>query len=127
MRVFSQLLIVLSVWLVGEVISRVFSLPISGNVLGMFVMILLLSLKIVKIEQISKISDFFLDNIAIFFVPGVVAIIVSYGQIQAKLWQTVVAIIASSVIVFAATGYTVELLLRVKKRRERKKRGGQDG
>ncbi len=124
MRVLRQLLIILGVWLVSEVLSRLLNLPIPGNVLGMFIMLILLGTKAVKVTQISEVSNFFLENISLFFIPSVAAIIIYYKQIQNQVLQVLVALIVSSILVFLVTGYTVEGLLYLKKKRVNKAEKG---
>ncbi len=124
MRVLRQLLIILGVWLVSELLSRLLNLPIPGNVLGMFIMLILLGTKAVKVTQISEVSNFFLENISLFFIPSVAAIIIYYKQIQNQVLQVLVALIVSSILVFLVTGYTVEGLLYLKKKRVNKAEKG---
>ena len=123
MRIFRQLLIILAVWLLGETISRVFSLPIPGNVLGMLLMLALLLMRVIRVEHVSGVSTFFLDNLSIFFIPGSVALMVDYKQVGASLVPALVAILCSSVLVFLVTGLTTEWLLRLIRRRKEKKNG----
>ncbi len=127
MRILRQLLIILGVWLVSEVLSRLLSLPIPGNVLGMFIMLILLGTRAVKVTQVSEVSNFFLENISLFFIPSVAAIIIYYKQIQNQVVQVLVALVVSSVLVFLVTGYTVEGLLYLKKKRMNKKAKRGDG
>ena len=121
MRILRQLLIILGVWLCGEFISRGLNIPIPGNVIGMFLMLLLLLFRIVKLPHIMNVSNFFLDNISFFFIPGAVALLVYYKQIQGQILQVLAALVLSSVLVFLVTGYTVEGLLRLKKHLSNKK------
>lgn len=121
MRILRQLLIILGVWLAGEVISRVLHLPIPGNVIGMFIMLILLGTGVVKVEKVIQVSNFFLDNIALFFIPSVAAIIIYYEQIKGQVFQVLISLFLSTVIVFLVTGYTVEGLLRLKKKHDKKK------
>lgn len=123
MRIFRQLLIILAVWLLGETISRVFSLPIPGNVLGMLLMLALLLMRVIRVEHVSGVSTFFLDNLSFFFIPGSVALMVDYKQVGASLIPALVAILCSSVLVFLVTGLTTEWLLRLIRRRKEKKNG----
>lgn len=121
MRILRQMLIILGVWLVSEVLSRALSLPIPGNVLGMFIMLILLCTKAVKVTQLSEVSNFFLENISLFFIPSVAAIVIYYKQVQDQVAQVLIALVVSSVLVFMVTGYTVEGLLYLKKKRQEKK------
>lgn len=123
MRILRQLLVILGVWLAGEVLAYCIPLPIPGNVIGMILMLVLLATKVVKIEKISGVSTFFLDNLSFFFIPGSVALMVDYKQVGDSLIPAFVAILVSSMLVFLVTGLTAECLLRLLKRRKERKNG----
>ena len=116
-----QLVTVLSVWLLGEVIAKLIPIGIPGNVIAMILMLVFLLTKVIRIEKISQVSTFFLDNISFFFIPASVALMVDYKIIGSSLVPAVIAILISSILVFLITGYTTEFLLWIiRKRKERK-------
>lgn len=123
MRILRQLLIILGVWLAGEVIAHLIPIPIPGNVIGMILMLILLLTKVIKVEKISGVSTFFLDNLSFFFIPGSVALMVDYRQVGDSLVPAFLAILISSILVFLVTGFTTEWLLRLVKRRKERKDG----
>ena len=123
MRILRQLLIILGVWLAGEVIARIIPLHSPGNVVGMILMLVLLVTKVVKVEKISGVSTFFLDNLSFFFIPGSVALMVDYKQVGDSLIPAFLAVLFSSILVFFVTGLTTECLLRFAKRRKEHKNG----
>ena len=123
MRILRQLLIILGVWLAGEVIAHLIPIPIPGNVIGMILMLILLLTKVIKVEKISGVSTFFLDNLSFFFIPGSVALMVDYRQVGDSLVPAFLAILISSILVFLVTGLTTEWLLRLVKRRKERKDG----
>ena len=59
MKIFREAIIILGIYLVGELISKVFSLPLPGNIIGMIILLVLLCTKVIKIEKIENISAFF--------------------------------------------------------------------
>ena len=52
MRILLQLALILGICYVGELIHDYTGIPIPGNILGMLILLILLCLKIVKLEQI---------------------------------------------------------------------------
>jgi len=126
MRILRQLLVVLGVWLAGEVLSRGLNLPIPGNVLGMFIMLILLCLKAVKVTKLTEVSNFFLENISLFFIPSVAAIIIYYKQVEGQILKVLAALVLSTILVFLVTAYTVEGLLYLKKKFGKEKGEGKD-
>lgn len=123
MRIFRQLLIILSVWLVGEIISAVIPFPIPGNVIGMILMLILLLTRTIRVQTISQVSSFLLDNISFFFIPSSVALMVEYKKVGDSLIPAFIAVFSSTLLVFIVTAFTAEYLLRLAKRRKEKKNG----
>ena len=119
MKVFNQLAIILGIWAVGEYISSMISgfVLIPGSIVGMILLFLMLQFKIISIESIDSISGFFLDNMALFFVPAGVSLIKSMDLIKQNRILLVLAIFVTTVIVMWCTGIVVEIMM---KRKEKK-------
>lgn len=105
-----QLSFLLSLWLAGELISKGCQIPIPGSVMGMVLLFILLSIGIVKIEQIKELSDFLLDNLAFFFVPFGVGLLNSAGILKNNWWQIVLIVIITTIMVIVMTGLTAQVL-----------------
>ena len=82
MKLFREAIIIFGIYLLGVLIADVTRLPIPGNVIGMLILFLLLCFKVIKVEQISTISNFFLDHLAFFFIPAGVGLISSFTVIK---------------------------------------------
>ncbi len=96
--------------LLGELISRAAGLPIPGNVLGMGLLLAALAANLVKLDWIEQAADLLLDNLALFFVPAGVGVMV-YFQLIAREWLPIsVATIVSTFVVMAVTGKVSDLL-----------------
>ena len=88
----------------GEFISRLLDLPIPGNVIGMALLLLGLILNLVDIKWLEEAADFLLSNMALFFVPAGVGVMV-YGDLIAAEWLPIcVATILSTFVVMGVTG-----------------------
>ncbi len=110
MKILLQLSFVLSLWLVGELISKGLQVPIPGSVLGMVLLFIFLSIGIVQVKHLKELSDFLLDNLAFFCVPLGVGLLNSLGVLRASWWQIILVVIISTIMVIAATGLTAQLL-----------------
>jgi holin-like protein len=94
----------------GELISRGFDLPIPGNVLGMGLLLLSLATKLVDIKWLEEATELLLSNMALFFVPAGVGVMV-YGDLIAAEWLPIsVATILSTFVVMAVTGKLAQKL-----------------
>lgn len=96
--------------LCGEVVSRLFDLPIPGNVMGMGFLLLALMLGVVKLAWLEEAAEFLLSHLALFFVPAGVGVMV-YGDLIAAEWLPIsVATVVSTFVVMAVTGRLAQKL-----------------
>lgn len=112
-----QFSIILCIYFLGELIQKAFELPIPGNVLGMFILFFGLCTGIIKLNKIEKISDFLLDNMAFFFLPASVSLITFFVFLKGKLIDIIAVSFISTFIILIVTGYTVELVQRLLRRK----------
>ena len=66
MKLFREALIIFGIYLFGEVVAALLSLPIPGNILGMIILFLLLYTKVIKIDNIINITNFLLNHLAFY-------------------------------------------------------------
>jgi len=102
--------ILLLLQFLGELISRGLNLPIPGNVLGMGLLLLALNLKLVRAEWVEDAVELLLSNLALFFVPAGVGVMVYFDLIAAEWLPILVATVLSTFVVMAVTGWTARLL-----------------
>ncbi|GAA0721686.1 CidA/LrgA family protein [Clostridium malenominatum] len=114
MKLLRQLGIILVLCLLGELINLIFHTPIPGNVLGMLLLFLALSLNIIKINMVDKLSDFLLDHLSFFFIPAGVGIISALPILNGKWVAFLSVIFISSIITMVVTGWTIQLYVRRK-------------
>lgn len=117
MRILLQLALILGISFVGELLHRYVGVPIPGNILGMLILLLLLCVKVVKLDRIKEVSDFFLKNIAFFFLPPSIGIMAAGEEVMSRWPVLLIMCIALTVVTMAATGWTVQLLARGAKRK----------
>ena len=108
MKLFREAIIIFGIYLLGVLIADVTRLPIPGNVIGMVILFLLLCFKVIKVEQISTISNFFLDHLAFFFIPAGVGLISSFTVIKDIWLQLLIVCFITTVITMACTGRIVQ-------------------
>jgi len=117
MKLFREAIIILGIYLLGEFISQVLSLPIPGNILGMLILLVLLWTKVVKLEQIETIANFLLDHLAFFFIPAGVGLMTSVGIIKDSWLKLIIVCIVTTIIIIASTGLIVQYITRKTKKR----------
>lgn len=112
MKLFRESIIILGIYLIGDLISKYFSLPIPGNILGMIILLILLCTKIVKVEQIETISKFLLDHLAFFFIPAGVELMNSFGIIKDTWIKLIFVCVVTTIVVITSTGLMVQFVSR---------------
>lgn len=116
MKVFNQLVIILCIWVIGEYISSFIQgvILIPGSIVGMLLLFLLLQFKVLDLSSIENISGFFLDNMAVFFIPAGVSLIKSLDLIKENVLVLLLAICLSTLVVMYTTGIIVEKMIKKK-------------
>ncbi|MFR3370513.1 MAG: CidA/LrgA family protein, partial [Clostridioides difficile] len=111
-----QLVIILSIWVIGEYISSFIQgiILIPGSIVGMLLLFLLLQFKVLDLSSIENVSGFFLDNMAIFFIPAGVSLIKSLDLIRENVLVLLLVICLSTLIVMYTTGIIVEKMIKKK-------------
>lgn len=93
----------------GEFLSRVAGVPVPGSILGMLLLTALLQMGWVKVETVRPISRFLVSNMAFFFVPPGVALMLYFDLIAAEWLPITVATVVSTAVVLVVTGAVHQL------------------
>ena len=110
MRVFLQLALILGICYAGDLIHDYTDIPVPGNILGMLILLLLLCLKIVKLDQIREVSDFFLKRLSFFFLPPAIGLMLVGDDVKSQWPLLLFLCIVITVVTMATTGWTIQLL-----------------
>jgi holin-like protein len=118
MRTPLQLAVIFAICLAGEFLHRIVGIPLPGNIIGMVLLLALLCLKILKPEQISGVSSFFLNYLALFFLPPSIAIMAVGDDVLSK-WPLLLGLcIVFTLITLAVSGRCTQLFIRKQEYRE---------
>ncbi|MFR9649736.1 MAG: CidA/LrgA family protein [Rikenellaceae bacterium] len=102
--------IILIVYLIGEVIAKLLSGYMPGNVIGMLLLFFMLQSGVVKEEDIKGVCDFILSNMMLLFVPITVGIMSSYDIIKDDLFGTITTLVLSAIAVLLTVGWAQQYL-----------------
>ena len=108
MILIKQVAIILGFWLMGEAISLFTNLPVPGSIVAMLLIVVALELKIIKSKDINRVSDFLLNNMALFFIPAGVGIMLHFKVIQQEWLPISIAIVISCLLVLTVVGLMME-------------------
>ena len=107
MKYLYQLTIILVICLIGQFVAELLPFPFPGSVMGLIILLILLLTKLLKPHSIKEVSEYFLNNMAFFFVPSCVALIEQYTNIKGHVLTIFFICIITTIITFAATAYAV--------------------
>lgn len=110
------LLILIGCQFVGELISLLLPINLPGPICGFIVLLILLISGAIKQEQVEKVSNFLLDNMLIFFIPGTISLLLIFPQIKGVLLKLIIVTIISTVLVFSVTAITVQFMIQRKEK-----------
>lgn len=114
---FKQFLTLLTINFLGILLQNIFNLPLPGTILGMIILFILLWTKVLKIESISKVCDFLVLNMIIFFLPPAVELLEYMALLKTGFFKILILLIVTTIITMVITGKTVEFCI---KRMEKK-------
>ena len=103
----AQLCLIMGVYAAGCALASVLPIALPGNIMGMVLLLVLLGTHILKTKYISEACDYLIDNMSVFFIPAGVAIMGCFSMLENSAAKFAFVCIATTVIVFLATSYTV--------------------
>ncbi|MGE4548679.1 MAG: CidA/LrgA family protein [Intestinibacillus sp.] len=116
MKYLRQLAILFALCVAGDLLSALCGNKLPGNVLGMSLLFLLLAFGVIRLNHVEDAADFFLKNMAFFFLPACLGILNVFPQIRTQLLPILAVIILTTLITSAVTAVTVHLVLKFQSR-----------
>lgn len=123
MKYLRQLAILFACCVAGSALSVLTDGKLPGNVLGMALLFVLLLIGVLRPSHVKNVADFFLQNMAFFFLPACLSILDVFPEIQAKLLPILFVILSTTLITATATAVTVHLVLRVQHKMQSTRKG----
>jgi holin-like protein len=119
MKYLIQLGILLAFWIVGEFVSSLFAgiIVIPGAIMGMLLLFLALTTGILKESHIRETSDFFLNNIAFFFIPASIGVLAVADALRGSAIKLFTIAIVSTFITMVVTMVVTQLLTTVRSKK----------
>lgn len=97
------LIILLSFQGAGEIVSRLFSLPVPGPVIGL-VLLLAFLIRRGKVDTpIDTVASVLVKNLGLLFVPAAVGVVMFLPQLKANFWAISIALTVSVVATIAVS------------------------
>lgn len=105
-----QCVIIFGCLALGELIVALTGIQLPSSIIGMLLLTFFLKMRWVKLHWVKGFADFLSKNLALFFVPSGVAIMMYLDVIQDSLLAILVSAFGSTVIILAVTGWVHQLI-----------------
>lgn len=109
MNILKQLGLILAFGFAGEILARLFPAAVPASMLGLFLMLLFLGLRILKPEHLGETADYLSANMAFFFLPAAALILDNVAMVQGMILKLLGICALSAFFTFAVTYGTVRL------------------
>lgn len=113
-----QLSIFVSILFISNIISSFFpnSFPVPTPVIGLILLYLLLTTKIIKVEQVEKVGDFFIGILAFLFIPSGIQLAPSLDILSHDGVKIIGMTIISTIILLVVIASTASIIIRIKQK-----------
>lgn len=120
MKYLKQVSILFAFTFISEILNRIIPLPIPASIYGLVFLFLCLEFKIIIIDQIKDTADFLLAILPIMFVPSSVGFIKALPLMKKYGIQFLIIGVSTTFLVMIVSGLITQLILRIKKRFNKK-------
>lgn len=103
--------------MISEVLVKTLSLPLPGTVFGMGVLLILLLFKIIRLESIEEVGDFLLSILILLYIPTAIGLVEHLDTLLPLFIPLIGIITISTIITLLITGYIVQLLIGLQRRK----------
>lgn len=118
MKVLLQIGIIFGIYWLSQGIEMILPFPFPASVISLIALLVLLSVRVIKLEQIREKTDFILGNLAFFFVPVTMKIIDYMDMVLENGAAFLTICVVSTILTFGATAWTVQLTNRLMNRKK---------
>ncbi|MDD3477871.1 MAG: CidA/LrgA family protein [Candidatus Izemoplasmatales bacterium] len=123
MNLFRQIFFILLFYVFGEILSALVlaifpSVYLPGTILGLGLLLVALSTKILPKKEVESVGTFLTSNMAFFFIPAAVGVIEYFDILSAQILKILALILISTILSFLAIVASVKLTLGILRKRE---------
>lgn len=108
MNKLAQFGIILTILFISEEMIRILGINLPATIVGMVLLLILLSIKFIKVEQVEDISKVLIDNLAILFVPTIVGVMDKFELLKGNVSKLIFIIVISTILIIISTSLVIE-------------------
>lgn len=117
MKIIKSFAIIFGIWILGELVGTLIKgiIVIPGSIIGMVILFILLNTKLIKLDMIREVSDFFLTHITLFVTPLGISLVGYFDIIKQNIMPMILTGVVVTIVSIMLTILFVEFLLRLTK------------
>ena len=113
---FQQITLLSLVALGGTIIAKLLPITVPQSIVGMLLLLALLTVRIVRIEQLQSIAHLLLAYMGLLFIPPVVSIAEHISLLDNHLIRFIIVCMLSTMLTFSAALFSAKLTVLIQKR-----------
>lgn len=116
--IITQLSIFISILFVSNIISSFFpsSFPVPTPLIGLVLLYLLLTTKVIKVSQVEKVGDFFIGILAFLFIPSGIQLAPSLDVLSHDGVKIIGMTIFSTIVLLVVIASTTSIIIHIKQK-----------
>lgn len=97
--------------LLGVLMQHLWNVPLPGNVIGLILFVVALSLGWVRLEWVEQTSQFLLQHMMLFFAPFIVGVVGVTVWLKQEWLAVSAGIVLSTILAIILTGFVTQKML----------------
>ena len=117
MNIMGELALIFGISLAGEGVAALLPVSFPSSVISMVLLMALLLTGVIKDKHIKTVSNFLVANMAFFFIPSLVGTMEHGAMLKSQVVPLLVIVGLTTPVVYLAAGWTVQLMMRLFRRK----------
>lgn len=119
MKFIEKFFIIILISFIGEILNYYIPLPIPGSIYGFMILLVLLILKVIKVDYIRPVTDFLLSVMPLTFIAPGVAVITIADELKSIAIPFIITATISTAIVMGTVAKIVDFVIKKQKKEEK--------
>lgn len=111
MKYLRQLLIILSISLIGEMLHYILPLPCPASIYGMAILFCCLTTGIIKLSSVKETGRFLIEIMAVMFIPAGVGLMTSWEVLEPVLIPVGIVTVVVIILVMGIAGRVTQAVI----------------
>lgn len=112
MKYLIQFAIIGGITFLGEVLNLLLPFSVPASVYGLLLLFLALVSGLIKLEQVEKTADFFVNIMPVLFIAPAVSVMDTLPGLKGSIFAILLITVVTTVLVMAVTGLGAQMLIR---------------